>query len=155
MRGWENARALPEHILKMISPADRAEIGKGATLSEEAIAKYEAKAESDLQKQILALLEGHRGIVVIYSRMDRKATTPLGTPDFLFAVTGREPVEPGAESGRETTFACAWECKTATGKLDQEQEKFRDKMTAPPNNWTWRLIRSVEQALTELRAMGL
>lgn len=147
-----NSRAIPDKIAKMMRPADRKEIGKGATTLDEAITKEEKRAERLLQKQLLAILEAHRRIVVIYSRMDRKTTTPLGTPDLIFAVDGY--VERTGTRYR-WTYACAWECKTLAGEQTKDQVEMEQKMTTPPNAWTYRIIRSVQQARDELSKMGL
>lgn len=158
MRGWENVTVLPDRIARMLTPAERAKMGKGAMTAEEAIAKADARTERELQEQIRTLLEAHRGIVVIWSRMDRKATTPPGTPDFIFAVGPPDVIKnaswPGFRLGQEV-FACAWEIKNAHDKLDPEQVKMRDRMTTAPNAWRYRLISSLEAARQELAQMGL
>lgn len=152
MRGWENVKVPPEHLLKMMSPKDRADFGKGGLLREEAIAKAEDMAEKEIQKTVITLLEAHRGIVVIYSRMDRKATTPPGTPDLIFSVKGRTD---GGSQNVTQVFACAWECKTLTGEQSKEQKEMQRRMETPPNAFRYRIIRSADDARAELKAMGL
>lgn len=51
------------------------------------------------------------------------------------------------------TRACAWEIKLPEGKLSPEQEALRPKLEA--NGWSYRIIRSVDEALAELKAMGV
>jgi hypothetical protein len=142
--GFLDSSAIPEHIAKMMRPEDRRALGKGAITRDEAIAKTEIRLERELQKQLLAILEGHRGVVVIYSRTDRKATTPLGTPDLLFAVRTSAGV-----------FACAWELKVGENDRSPDQVTMAGALTKHPNAWRYALIRSVDEALAELRAIGL
>jgi hypothetical protein len=148
--GFLDSAAIPDHIARLMSPEDRRKLGKGAITREEAIAKTTVRVEKELHEHVRTLLEEHRGIVVIYSRMDRKATTPVGTPDFIFAV--RVPAD---ETYREEMFACAWELKVADGEQSEEQKEMQRRMERPPNAWRYRIIRSVDEARAELAKMGL
>ena len=105
--------------------------------------KFEIKLERELQDQIANLLS-LKGIVAIRSRMDRKTSNQVGTPDFLFSV------EHGLRS-----VPCAWECKLPGKKLSPEQQKMAVEMLAPPNAWVYKVITSVDEALMELKRLGL
>jgi hypothetical protein len=91
--------------------------------------------EKELQGQIRSIL-GHKGIVAIQSRMDKRTSNQVGTPDFLFAVDGK---------------AVCWECKLPGGKLSPEQERMKELLAHEPNGWTYRVIHSVDEALAELK----
>jgi hypothetical protein len=99
-------------------------------------AKEEVKSERQLQEQICALLR-NRGIVFQRSRMDRKTTGTVGWPDISFAFNG---------------IPHAWEIKTATGKLSEEQSRCIEAMRK--NGWNVQIIRSLDVALNKLRLMG-
>lgn len=117
------------------------------------------RSHKKLQTQILALLEGHKGIVVVYSRMDRKTSNKRGVADLLFAVHGTEHhgmIDAGTrETRRRCVYPCAWEIKTGDDELSKEQIKFRDACQSGLNAWRWREINTYDQALAELREMGV
>jgi hypothetical protein len=104
--------ALPENILRCMSPKDRAPLGKAGVTSAEAQAKFEAKSERQLHKDIIGLMN-NRGIYFVHSRMDKRTTNAVGTLDFYLCVKGR---------------FIALECKTMNGKLSPEQEKVIDHL---------------------------
>ncbi len=54
-----------------------------------------------------------------------------------------------------STIACAWEVKHGTGELSKEQLQMSIRLQSAPNHWRWREIRSVDQAIAELREMGI
>ncbi len=137
-------KVVPEAWLKCMSPEDRKAMGKAGMTAEEAIAKFTAKNERQLQSQIVNLLR-LKGIEVCWHRTDKKSAATVGWPDLTFAVlwTGFG------------TIACAWEIKMPDGKLSEEQTKTAIRMQRGVNNWTYRVIRSVDEALKELRAMGI
>jgi hypothetical protein len=62
--------------------------------------------ESELQQQIAADIK-RRGWVCFFSRMDRKTSARVGTPDFVIAL----------ENGRTLYL----ECKTKRGKVSESQ----------------------------------
>ena len=132
-------------MLRCIDPAERKKL-KLKTAAE-AITTAEIKSERDLQKQIISLLR-LKGIEPIVSRMDRKTSNNVGTPDLLFAITGDLR---GWEWGAE---ACAWEIKLPGKVLEPHQEAFAKRMISNPNGWSFSVIRSVDQALKELNDMG-
>lgn len=97
-----------------------------------------------LQSQVAKLLD-RLGIVYIRSRTDKRSRTQAGTPDFIFASwtlgEGATPV--------------AWEIKLPKKKLRADQEKMRERMESWPNAWRYSVITSVDEAVAELKAMGL
>lgn len=141
-------RVIPENILKCMSPKDRRKHGQKTAA--EVVAQGEAKSEKELQRSIVALLR-LKGIEPIVSRMDRRTSNNVGTPDILF-VAG---MENGTGDEWVWLVACAWEVKMPQGKLTIEQEAMAKRLTTPPNCWRHRVIRSVDQALAELKKMGI
>jgi hypothetical protein len=135
-------KVLPESFLRCMRPKDRAELGRAGQLQVEVDAKAEVKSERDLQRLIDQYLR-LRGVVPIRSRMDRKTSNNVGTPDFLFAVRGRR--WDGGDQRVIETVACAFEVKLPGKKLDPEQEKMRVAMTKPPNGWHYHVVHSVEE----------
>jgi hypothetical protein len=91
--------------------------------------KAEIKSEKQLQEQIVGFLE-RNNTVVIRSRMDRKTSTNVGTPDLLFAVKLR-PV--------------AFEVKLPGKKPTEEQHRMMLRMTG--NGWACFIIHSYDQAV--------
>ena len=118
---------IPDNILKLISPADRKALGKAGLTAEEAMARCQVRQERDLQNLLKNLLS-HRGIWYAWTRMDKKNTSKLGTPDFLFAVNGK---------------ACAWECKIGNERMSEEQQDTSLKMIG--NGWHFAVIRSYDE----------
>lgn len=142
---------LPPNILKCLRPEDRKSLGKGGLLPEEALRKCEIKSERDLQKQIVGLLR-LKGIEPIVSRFGKKTTNNIGTPDIIFSVStfnyAYGPPLP-------VTVSCGWEIKLPTCKSSKEQEQMAVRLSTPPNAWRYRIIRSIDEALTELKQMGI
>jgi len=91
--------------------------------------KEEIKSEKQLQEQIVGFLE-RNGTVVIRSRMDRKTSINVGTPDLLFAVRTR---------------AVAFEVKLPGKKPTEEQHKMMLQMTG--NGWACFIVHSYDQAV--------
>lgn len=89
--------------------------------------KIELKSEKELQRQCANYLR-QRDIWFAQSRMDRKTSNKVGTPDFLFAIDCR-PV--------------AVECKFGAGQLSPEQLKTESHMIQ--NGWRHYTVRTFEQ----------
>lgn len=132
MRGWESTKVLPPKLLKMLPAKDRAEMGKAGQLPEEIDAKNAVKLEKELHRQVLALLQEHRGICVLYSRSDRKSTCVPGTPDLVFAV-GKDILYTGHPPVFAEIFACGWELKVGNNKQDPDQVEMQRRLETPPN----------------------
>lgn len=129
---------LPENILKHMSKADRAKLGKGALLASEANAIVLAKKESQVHKEISQWLNLH-DIFFFHSRTDRRATTTNGTPDYAFLWPfGLEKIVHGV----------AIEVKVGGNKLSDEQEKVMWKMR--DNGWVYYVATSLQDMLQKL-----
>ena len=144
------AVVLPETFLRCVKPEDREKLKLGLT-AEEFMAKGAAKNERDLQRQIVSLLR-LKGIEPNVSRMDKRKTDAVGWPDITFAVGKQHDIYPNAYDG---TYACAWEIKHGDGKLSTEQQQMALRLSSKPNCWRHRVIRSVDEAMAELRDMGV
>jgi hypothetical protein len=143
---------LTDRVVRLISKRDRRALGL-KTL-DEAIAAAEIKSERDLHRAVANLLR-LRGIEFFESRMDRKTTNQIGTPDFIFAVSYRPNYDDTTASLLNWPVACGWELKLPGRKLDPEQQAMFARMTTAPNGWQCCVITSVDQALAELRRLGL
>ena len=98
--------------------------------------RSDVKSEKQVQEQIANWLR-QRNVWFCRSRMDRKTSNGLGTPDFLFTW-------PTCDNHFEPV---AVEAKSEAGRLTPEQERVRDQMREC--GWTHFTIRS----LPELRAL--
>lgn len=125
---------LPQNIVERMTPADRAALSQksSAELREAAI----AKDERQLQNQIANYLRLHN-IWFAQSRMDRRTSNTVGTPDFLFCYEH---------------YFVAWEVKCPWSQnLRAEQAKARDGIMAQGGDW--RLITSLAEAQEHLREL--
>jgi hypothetical protein len=95
-----------------------------------------------------------RGIQYFKSRSDRKTTRPKGEPDFIFAVMVQD-FDKNALQIRSWPLACAWELKTGGNQLSEEQRAMFKRLNAHPNAWKCCVIRSVQDALEELKRLGM
>lgn len=109
--------------------------------------KVQTYNERKLHKDIQQLLN-LKGIVFFEQRMDKRSRGPKGWPDFVFTVhrNGDPTLQP---------IAKGWECKTGTGKLSSEQVKMIEQMECPPNGWNVTVIRSLQEAIDELKTLGI
>lgn len=139
-------KVIPQHISRLMSPEDRQAFGKGAMTAEDALARAEIKNERDLQRQIVALLR-LKGIEPNVSRMDKRKTDAVGWPDITFAIDYYD--DPSYN------IPCAWEVKFGNGQLSKEQQQMHVRLSTPPNAWRIRVIRSVDEAIAELKYLGL
>lgn len=150
-------KVLPEKYLRLMRPEDRLRLGQKT--ASEVLAQGEATSEKALQKQIVGLLR-LKGIEVNVSRMDKRKTDAVGWPDITFAVYWPAPQIICAGESHQLPkawqfFPCAWEIKMPQGKLSFEQEALGLRLQVPPNGWRYRVIRSVDQAIAELKEMGV
>ena len=148
---------LPDKFLKCMALADRKSLGAAGETTAETDAKAQVRSERELQKLIVSYLRLH-GIEPIVSRMDRRTSNNLGTPDILFCVSSaffRIRPNTGAYDSGWIRYACAWEVKLPGCSLRPAQETMKQRLTTAPNGWTHRVIYSLEQARNELKQMGL
>jgi hypothetical protein len=99
--------------------------------------------EKQLQVQILNLLR-LKGIEPLWHRTDKKSTATVGWPDITFS----------AGCGLRS-IPCLWEIKLPGKKLSEEQMSLMVQLTKPPNAWVYKVITSVDEALIELKKLGL
>jgi len=121
-----------QNIIDRMSPRDRASLGRKS--SNGARADAIAKTEREIHKEISKYL-GLLNLWHCHSRMDRRTSNTVGTPDFLFAYRGR---------------FVAWEIKCPWSRaLRPEQAKAREAIIAQGGEW--RLITSLAEAQAHLR----
>ena len=104
-------------------------------------ARSSMRLERRLQASIWNLLR-QNGIEPVWHRTDKRTTTAVGMPDFLFAV----------EQGLKSVAIC-WEIKLPGGHLSPDQQRMMHRLTDPPNAWVYRVITSVDEAISELKRL--
>ena len=127
--------AIPPEVLNKMSKEDRKPLGKGGRTLEEIAVAHDIKSEKQLQQRCIAMLR-LKGYFVIVSRMDRRTSNQIGTPDLIFAVKGQ---------------ACAFECKLPNNTPTQDQIRVMNHMFN--NGWKVRVIHSEEEMRDELRSL--
>ena len=109
-------------------------------------------SEAALHRSIRNLLQV-KGIVYFESTFGRRTTMQLGMPDFVFAAyTSRISHAMKMIPGH---VANAWECKIGNKQLTPEQDMMFRKLQYQPNCWKCTVIRSLDQAIEELEALGI
>ena len=127
--GRINFAPVPGNILGCMSEADQRRFSRTGKTPAEAREHAVAKDERELQKQIANWLR-LRGIWFTQSRMDRRTSNTVGTPDFIFCHRGR---------------FVAWEVKCPWSRaLRPEQQKAADAIVAAGGEW--RLVTSLAEA---------
>lgn len=144
-------KVIPENILKCMSPEARRKYGQRTAA--EVMASGEATSEKQLQRSIVGLLR-LKGIEVNVSAMHKRTTHRVGWPDLTFSVWV-DGLLMGVLPGTRIPMACLWEVKMPQCELSPEQEDMKEKLDDGPNAWRHRVIRSVDQALAELKEMGI
>jgi hypothetical protein len=127
---------LPQHVVNLMDPKDRARLGPAGLTSGELHTKLERRAEKELHRDLVRYLNW-LGIPFCHARMDRKSSIAIGYPDFTFPYLGK---------------FVAWEAKTATGKLSPEQEKTR--LAIEGQHGEYRVIRHLGGAAEHLREIS-
>lgn len=136
-----NPRLLPAHMVRLISGEDRKKLG--IQTDGERMAKWKAKSERELQRQIVNYLK-LRGIEVCWHRTDKKSAATIGWPDLTFAVKSNGfPMPIGIE------------VKYGAGVLSREQNDLHARLQANPNAWRIYVIRSFVEVVDLLRDLGL
>lgn len=127
---------IPESLLKLMSPQDRAKLGQRGKTSDDYRKQAVAKDEKQIQKDISGYLR-LLGIWHVQSRMDRRTSNTVGTPDFIFVYKG---------------FAVFWECKTAwSSHLRPEQAEARAAIIRQGGHH--RVITGLHEAQAHLREL--
>ncbi len=128
---------IPESLLRLMSPAERAKLGKAGRTMAEIEVEQAAKSEGELQSQLKNLLT-LREIVFCSPAFGKRTGILPGWPDLTFAVRG---------------VPCAWEVKHAKNDLQDVQVKVRAQMEA--NGWRYAVIRSVAEAREFLQSIEI
>ena len=127
-----------EGFLQSLPPAERKRLGRAGITQAEAEATFQAGEERKLQGLISNWLHLHN-IYFVRPRMDRKSTTPLGTPDFIICAP------PGAFLGAEV--------KCTRGTLSAEQAKAGALIRASGGRFiVARCLQDVIDAIDDLNA---
>jgi len=113
--------SITDEMLQRMSPQERAKLSMQT--ASEAMDKFTAKSEGELQKQIRSLLS-LRGVWFFQARMDKRTTGTPGTPDFLMN-------------------GWAMEVKHGTGKLSEDQIKCHEAMRK--SGWKVYVVRNMEE----------
>jgi len=142
--GWKLSD-LSDKQRRLIPLKQRKALGREAETFADASVRAVARSEKELQNQIINLLR-LKGIEVNVSRMDKRKTDRVGWPDLTFALD---------DADNYVYYPCAWEVKLPGQKLDSDQEAMRQKLTTAPNGWDYCVIHSVDEALKELKSMGV
>jgi hypothetical protein len=141
---------LPDKIVRLIAKRDR--VALGIKTADEVAAQAAITSEKELHRQVAGLLR-IRDIVFFDSRMDRKSTVQIGMPDFVFCfVRTLEPTDTTASLLR-WPVPCCWELKIDNRKLEPAQELMFQRLTV--NGWKCSVIRSVAEAVSQLKELGL
>jgi uncharacterized protein (DUF58 family) len=128
-----STRILPDHVLRLMSPADRQVLGQKTAAETLAIA--DAKSEKELQEQIASMLR-RRDVPFIRPAMFKKSELPPCWPDVSFAYRGVQ---------------IGWECKTIVGKLNAQQSKMHDQLRRC--GWQISVIRTLQEAVEILQKL--
>ena len=108
----KDMKPIPENYLKLMSPKDRAPLGKAGRTLVECLAISESKTERELQNQIRSHCTRY-GFICFASRFGKKTTRLAGEPDLIVLHPQR------------VLFI---ECKIGKGKLSDSQELLSEKM---------------------------
>lgn len=104
-----NPKCLPDKLLRLMPREARAPLGKAGVTNAEAQAKADTRAERDLQKDMVNLLN-QRELFHDRLRMDKPTRSRPGRPDFfIFLPTGK---------------ALLVEAKVAGGELSENQKIY-------------------------------
>jgi hypothetical protein len=143
---------LPESFLRCLDPVERKKLSGGQITWQEALSQGQVKNERQLQNQIVNLLR-LKGIEPLWHRTDKKSAATIGWPDITFAVC----LAPNNDKRYMVydSVPCAWEVKFGKGSLSIAQQQMHVRLSTPPNAWRIRVIKSVDEALEELKKLGL
>lgn len=144
---------LPESFLKCVSPQDRAKLRLGLTATE-FMAKGAVENERRLQKLVVAYLR-QKGIEPLVPAFGKKTRISAGWPDITFAVHVTSYFDIHNEFNEAADYSCGWEVKHGNGQLSDEQKQMHVRLSSPPNVWRVRVIRSLDEAIEELKEMGI
>lgn len=130
-----NPLILPQKFIDIMSPADRARLGKAGRTTTEIVREVEERSEKDLHKDIVRYLNV-LGVPFAHARMDKKSSIAVGFPDFSFPYKGR---------------FVGWEAKVKGKGLTSEQQATRELIER--NGGRFAVIRFLEDAKNHLRSI--
>lgn len=133
-----NSKCLAPNLLRRMDKCERDALGRNGLLPEERQAKIDVKLEKELQNYIVSYCVRNDWLY-LRQRMDRKATSTIGQPDFI--------IFPGAN---KTLLV---ECKTASGRLSDAQAALFQKFEQ--RGYKVHLVRSYVAFFALLKAEGL
>jgi hypothetical protein len=128
-----NPPVLPQRLIDLMSPADRAKLGKAGRTTLEIFREVEEQSERDLHRDIVRYLNV-LGVPFAHARMDKKSSIAVGYPDFSFPYRGR---------------FVAWEAKVRGRPLDADQQRTREMIEKHGGQFA--VIRGLEDAKNHLR----
>lgn len=129
---------LPNKLLKLMKPEDRAKLGPAGLTADEAGQKWAAGEERKLHALFAADMD-RRGCLVIRGRTDRKSTIRKGWPDFTILRAGK---------------VCCIEFKAKGGVLsDDQKECLADlERNGTPATVAWDLATAIDFVKAHLLA---
>lgn len=128
-----NLSNVPDAFLDKMKAEDRKALGKAGVTVAEGVEAQESRSERELQKDIVGLLKVNGVKEVTASRMDRRTTNRVGTPDLIFCFRG---------------IACAWEVKRPRQNLRESQIEVAKRMV--DDGYVVAAIRSLQDAVNAI-----
>jgi len=127
---------LPERIKLLLPKDDPIRKTKAGRTLDEVIEDNQVKSERNLHDQISAYLR-IKDIWFCHSRMDKRTTTAVGTPDYLMSVR---------------SVPIALEAKVGYNKLSDEQIAVQKAMEK--DGWRYFVVRNLEAVKIVLTEFG-
>jgi hypothetical protein len=80
---------IPENLLRLMSPKDRRQYGRGGWTAEDVHARVDLRLERKLHAEFSGFLRRHEFHLVIHADPRRKSQLPAGWPDFTIFHEGK------------------------------------------------------------------
>lgn len=125
-----------EGFLKALPDAERKKLGRAGMTGAEAIVRYSAAKERELQRQVHNWLFS-KEVYFNSDRMDKRTSGKKGRADFRCCIRGKW---------------LSLECKVGAGKLTPEQEDDAARLTRSGGIFT--VVRSLEEAMAAVYALA-
>ena len=125
-----------EGFLQALPTAEREKLGRAGMTRAQALAKYRAGQEKQLQDDVTRWLDFHQ-IYFNSDRMDKKTSGKKGRADFRCCVQGRW---------------ISFECKTEAGTLSKEQAE--DAARLRKSGGTFVVVFSLQDVIDAVREAG-
>lgn len=127
---------LPDHILKLMKPEDRATLGKEGRTAAEVMAEAEERYEEDIHRGIIAELN-RREFPYLRSSMKKRSTLPIGWPDFTIFLPGGK----------------TWLCEVKAGNGQPRPEQKEKLYTLQKLGHRVSIPRSLAEFIAELKEL--